>query len=153
MKQILVLIFFLLAAFGVAAVGGQFMPGDWYTGLVKPSWNPPSWVFGPVWTILYMTIAVSGWLVWKQVGFLEGRVAMLVYLVQLVLNGAWSWIFFGLHRPGLAFAEILVLWISIVSLVVLFWRIRPLAGAMLLPYAAWVAFAAVLNGTIWRLNL
>ncbi len=100
-----------------------------------------------------MTIAVSGWLVWKRVGFGEGRVAMLVYLVQLVLNGAWSWIFFGLHRPGLAFAEILVLWVAIVSLVVLFWRIRPLAGAMLLPYAAWVAFAAVLNGTIWRLNL
>ena len=149
---------FLTVAFAPAVIGGQFMPGEWYAALRKPAWNPPGWIFAPVWTALYVLIGISGWLAWREVWerrraqVAAGRTALGLYAVQLVLNGAWSWLFFGLHRPGLAFAEILVLWAAILATIVAFWRVRPFAGALLLPYAAWVSFAAVLNGTLWRMN-
>ena len=140
---------FFAVCFAVAAFGAQFTPGLWYAGLEKPSWNPPSWVFGPVWAALYAMIAMAGWLVWRHTGTLRTP-AMAVYAVQLALNGAWSWLFFGLHRPGLAFAEILVLTVAIAVNVAVFWRLRPLAGALLVPYLAWVTFAAALNFSLWR---
>ncbi len=159
MRSVLVLVLFLVACFAVAAFGGQFAPGAWYAGLAKPAWNPPSWVFAPVWTVLYALMAVAGWLAWRTreparaPGAAPDRaLALGAFALQLVLNGAWSWLFFGLHRPGVAFAEIVALWLAILVTVVLFWRLRPLAGALLLPYLAWVGFAAALNLALWRLN-
>ena len=126
---------------------------DWYPTLAKPAFNPPDWVFGPVWTLLYLMMGVAAFLVWQR-GWHEPavRIALAVFLVQLALNGLWSVLFFGMQAPGLAFAEIVVLWLSIGATVVLFWRVVPIAGKILLPYAAWVGFAAVLNGSIWILN-
>lgn len=124
----------------------------WYVPVVKPPLNPPDWVFGPVWTTLYIMIAVSGWLVWKARGFAGARAAFAAYGMQLALNFAWSLIFFGLHRPGIAFADITLLWCSILATIVLFWRIRPLAGYLLVPYLLWVSFASYLNYMIWHLN-
>lgn len=162
MRSLLVLILFVLICFGVAAFGAQFTPGAWYAALAKPAWNPPSWVFAPVWTALYAMMAVAGWLVWRAGASASGqggaepatvrRAALGFFSLQLALNGAWSWLFFGLHRPGVAFAEIVVLWMAILVTVVLSWRVRALAGALLLPYLAWVAFAAVLNLTLYQMN-
>ncbi len=152
MRSVAVLVMLLVVAFAAAAIGAAFPPGDWYTGLVKPSWNPPSWLFAPVWTVLYVLMAVAAWLVWRQGGASGVRAALFAWAVQLALNAAWSWLFFGLHRPGLAFAELVVLWLAILVTFVLAWRVVPLAGALLLPYLAWVTFAGVLNVTLWRLN-
>jgi tryptophan-rich sensory protein len=152
MKPTLVLVAFFVAAFSAAFVGARFPPGGWYAGLAKPAWTPPNWLFGPVWTALYAMIAVSGWLVWRRAGFEAAGAALALFAVQLALNAAWSWIFFGLHRPGAAFIEIVILWIAILGTVLLFWRVHWLPGALLLPYLAWVAFAAALNWQLWRLN-
>lgn len=133
------------------AFGSQFQPGPWYAQLDKPAWNPPGWVFGPVWTTLYVLMGIAAWLVWDRHGA-AARGALTVFVVQLVFNAAWSWLFFGLQRPGLAFAGIVILWALIVWTVVLFWKARRTAGLLLLPYLAWVTFAAVLNFTIWRMN-
>jgi tryptophan-rich sensory protein len=125
----------------------------WYPTLVKPSFNPPSWVFGPVWTLLYLMMGIAAFLVWQK-GWESGAVkaALALFAIQLIFNGLWSVLFFGMRAPGLAFAEILLLWISIGGTIVLFWRVTPIAGMLLLPYEAWVTFAAVLNGAIWLLN-
>jgi translocator protein len=149
-SSLLVLVGFLVLTFAVAAFGSQFSPGEWYAQLEKPSWNPPNWIFGPVWTILYALMAVAAWLVWH--GGKLVRPALVLYFVQLALNGVWSWLFFGLERPGLAFAEIVVLWLAIAATLAFFWRVRPLAGALLVPYLLWVSFASVLNFTLWRMN-
>jgi translocator protein len=125
----------------------------WYAGLVKPAFNPPNWVFGPVWTLLYVLMGVALFLVIKG-GFTDRRVkaAAGVFIVQLILNGLWSYVFFGLHAPGWALAEITALWASIVLCLILFYRISAAAGGLLIPYLGWVTFAAVLNGSIWVLN-
>jgi translocator protein len=141
---------FVALAFSAAWIGSRFPPGAWYDGLVKPSWNPPSWLFGPVWTVLYLAMAVAAWMVWKRHGWRGPALPM--WCVQLALNAAWSWLFFGLHRPAWAFAEIVVLWLAIAVTLNLFWRIRTTAGWLLVPYLAWVTFAALLNWTLWRLN-
>jgi translocator protein len=133
--------------------GSLFQPGPWYDQLAKPSWNPPSWVFGPVWTVLYVLMGVAAWLVWERYGFRgAARGALALFLVHLLFNAGWSGIFFGAQAPGLAFAWILVLWLMIGALVVLFGRLRRAAGLLLLPYWAWVSFAAVLNFTLWQMN-
>ena len=126
---------------------------DWYPSLVKPSFTPPSWVFGPVWTLLYLMMGTAAFLVWQK-GWENGTVktALALFAIQLILNGLWSVLFFGMRWPGLAFAEILLLWISIGGTIALFWRVAPVAGLLLLPYDAWVTFAVVLNGAIWLLN-
>ena len=125
----------------------------WYPSLAKPSFNPPAWIFGPVWTVLYVMMGVAAFLVWRQGLEAEGvRFALSIFVVQLALNGLWSILFFGLRSPGLAFAEILILWFAIGATVWAFWRVVPPAGALLLPYWAWVSFATALNGSIWSLN-
>lgn len=133
-----------------AAFGGQFAPGAWYAGLAKPSWTPPNWLFGPAWTTLYLLMALAAWKVWIAVRRIDA--ALLLYLVQLVLNALWSWLFFGLRRPDLALAGIVLLWLLILATTVLFWRRDRLAGLLLVPYLAWVGFATALNLAIWRLN-
>lgn len=142
----------LIVSYAAAVVGSQFTPGEWYDRLAKPEWTPPSWLFGPVWTILYAMMGVAAWLVWREAGLAGAKVALGLFIAQLILNGAWSWLFFGLHRPDLALAEILVLWLLILATTGAFWRVRALAGILLLPYLAWVTFAAGLNFEIWRLN-
>jgi len=125
----------------------------WYADLRKPNWTPPSWIFGPVWTTLYVMMGVAAWLVWRKSGFVGAKAAMWLFFLQLLCNAAWSLIFFGLRSPGLAFAEILLLWGLILATALAFWRHSPIAGALLLPYLAWVTFATALNLAIWRLNL
>lgn len=150
--MILGLIGWLVLSFAAAAIGGFFSPGEWYAQLRKPSWNPPSWIFGPVWTVLYAMMAVAAWLVWQRGGFTRQRVALSLFVVQWVFNALWSPIFFGMQRPGLAFLDLVLLWIALMATLAAFWRVRPVAGVLLVPYAAWVTFAGALNFTIWRLN-
>ena len=138
--------------FIAAVIGSQAGPGSWYAALIKPSWNPPNWVFGPVWTYLYVTMALAAWRVWRRGGWTNRRTSLLMYLLQLILNAFWSPIFFGLQQPGFAFVEILLLWAAIVGTLVLFLRVDRLSGILLVPYLAWVSFAAFLNFTLWRLN-
>ena len=126
--------------------------GDWYAALHKPSWNPPPWVFGPAWTFLYITMAVAAWLVWREGGWKAQRRALGLFIVQWFLNALWTPLFFGAHRPGVAFGEIVLLWLAIAATLVAFWRVKKAAGLLLVPYLAWVSFAAALNFTIWRLN-
>jgi tryptophan-rich sensory protein len=146
---------FLAAVAVVAAVGGAATAssvGTWYPALAKPAWTPPSWLFGPVWTALYAAMAVAGWAVWRARGWRQGRGPLVLFALQLLLNAAWSGLFFGLRAPGLALLGIALLWGAILATLVAFWRVRPLAGALLVPYLAWVSFAAALNAAIWRLN-
>ena len=141
-----------LAAGGLGAIATTPEIDAWYQTIEKPSWNPPSFVFGPVWTILYVLMAIAAWLVWQRDGFAKAKVPLTLFAIQLLLNVAWSWIFFHFHQPGWAFVEILVLWLAIVATMVAFFKKTALAGWLMGPYLAWVSFAAVLNFTIWRLN-
>lgn len=125
---------------------------EFYATLAQPAWAPPAAVFGPVWTLLYMAMAVASWLVWRERGFARARGALGLFIAQLVLNALWSWLFFAWHRGALAFADILVLWALIVATIVAFARIRRAAAWLLAPYLAWVTFAALLNYSVWRLN-
>jgi tryptophan-rich sensory protein len=146
---------FLLVTFAAAGIGGWATAAavrDWYPTLAKPSWNPPAAVFGPVWTVLYVCIAVAGFLAWRRVGLSGRPAATALFLTQLALNAAWSVLFFGLRQPGWAFAEVVLLWLAILATTVVFFRIAPWPGGLFVPYLAWVTFAAVLNFTIWRLN-
>lgn len=143
---------FLLLCYGAAAIGAQFTPGAWYAELTKPTWTPPGAVFGPVWTLLYGMMAVAAWLVWRVGGKRGVRGALALFGVQLALNVAWSWLFFGLQRPGAALVDILLLWLAISATILAFWRVRPAAGMLLVPYLVWVSFATALNLQIWRLN-
>lgn len=136
----------------LAGVGGSMFPArDYYRVLETPSWAPPSWLFGPVWTTLYVLMGVAAWLVWMTDDSRK-RSALTAFVVQLVLNFAWSWIFFGMRNPGAALVEILVLLAAIVVTAVLFWRVHRTAGVLLLPYLAWTSFATALNFSIWSLN-
>jgi len=142
----------MVACFAASAIGAFFMPGEWYAQLLKPAWNPPNWIFGPVWTALYILMAVAAWKIWRHGGFGAQRRPLSLFLVQLALNAAWSPIFFGLQEPGFAFAEILTLWVAIVGTIMAFRRVDRWAAGLLVPYLAWVTFASVLNFTLWRLN-
>lgn len=153
MRTWLGLVGFLVVVFVAASFGAIFQPGSWYAGLAKPPFNPPSWVFGPVWTVLYVLMAVAAWLIWKDRGSVVAAAAPLAaWLTQLVLNALWSWLFFGLHRMDLALVDIVALWFAIVVTIALFWRVLHAAAWLLVPYLAWVSFAMVLNGALWRLN-
>lgn len=153
-RQMVGLAVWLLVSFAAAAVGAiaSVEAKSFYGELVRPSWGPPSSVFGPVWTVLYTLMGVAAWLVWRRGGFAANRRALALFLLQLALNALWSWLFFSWHRGAWAFADILLLWALIVVTVVSFWRTRVLAGALLVPYLSWVSFAAVLNYSVWQLN-
>jgi len=124
----------------------------WYVALAKPSWTPPSWLFGPVWTVLYLLMGLAAWLVWRKGGFAAATAPLALFLVQLALNTTWPILFFGLRRPGLAFGEIVLLWCFILATTIAFWCRRPAAAYLMLPYLGWVSFALALNLSIWRLN-
>jgi tryptophan-rich sensory protein len=146
------LIAWVLAALAAGWIGSLFPPGVWYESLAKPEWTPPGFIFAPVWTVLYILMGVAAWLVWRRNGFAAARLALTIFIGQLLLNTLWSFLFFGAHRPDLAFLEIVVLWVAILITTILFWRKTPIAGILLLPYLAWVGFASFLNLAIWQLN-
>lgn len=134
----------------LAAVGIQ--PGEWYNQLNRPSWTPPNWVFGPVWTALYLMMGIAAWIIWLQPAGAPRRQALAAFFVQLVFNAAWTPLFFGLKMPGLALVDIVLMWLAIAITIILFWRIRPAAGMLLVPYLAWVSYATTLNAGFWYLN-
>ena len=145
----------LVLVFAVAGIGGAVTTTSvdtWYRTLAKPPINPPDWIFGPVWTALYVMMAVAAALVWRRGAGRDRRVAMSCFFAQLALNLGWSCLFFGLHLVGAAFAWIILLWVAIAGTMTSFWRIERWAALLLLPYLAWVGFAALLNFLIWRLN-
>ncbi len=142
----------LVLVVAAAATGGAFPPGEWYAGLAKPSFNPPNWVFGPAWTYLYLTMAIAAWLVWLWRDRPRAGLALGFYLSTLLLNALWMPLFFGVHWMGIAFAEIVLLDVCIVACIVLFWPVSRVASLLMVPYAAWVTFAATLNFWLWRLN-
>ena len=144
--------FWLAVTFAAAWIGSRFQPGDWYAGLIKPALTPPAWVFGPVWTLLYVMMATAAWLVWRMDSLANAIVPLGLFLGQLALNALWSYLFFGLQRPGLAFLDIVALWLAILATLISFWRSNPSAGLLLLPYLLWVSFATYLNFQFWRLN-
>ena len=148
----LTLLPFVIAVLAAASTGAVFKPGDWYRTLRKPGFTPPDWVFPAAWSVMYMMIAVSGWLVWETAEPGARLWPMAIFALHLILNAAWSWIFFGLRRMGWALVEVAALWLSLVVMIVVFWPINSLAGLLLLPYLAWASFAGVLNAAILRLN-
>jgi len=150
------LVVFIVVCIGAGGLGSIATTPEiegWYKTIAKPSWNPPGWIFGPVWTTLYIMMAIAVWLVWKHAGFKAAKLPLVLFGVQLLLNIAWSWIFFGMHQPGWAFAEIIVLWLAITATTILFFKKSKIAGGLMVPYLAWVSFASVLNFTIWRMNV
>lgn len=150
----LVLLGFLAASFAVSALGGLATANSittWYPTLAKPSFNPPNWLFGPVWSVLYIMIAVAGWRVWRRVGFTDKR-AFAAFGVQLALNLSWPVLFFGLRSLGLALAGLVLLWISIIVTLLMFWRHDRVGALLFVPYLIWVSFAGALNAAIWSLN-
>lgn len=144
------LVGFLALMFGAGFFGAQFRPGAWYAALAKPSWTPPNWLFGPVWTALYVAIAMAGWLVWRRT--VRMQAALGCWIAQWVLNAVWSWLFFGLHQPGWALVEILVLLGTIIGFVVTAWPVSRGAALLFVPYGLWVTFATALNAAVWHLN-
>lgn len=136
----------------VAGFGGMFSPGEWYAGLQKPDFTPPNWVFGPAWTTLYTLMAVAAWLVWRARRITDVWPALAMFLVQLALNGAWSALFFGAQWPEAALVDLIALDLAVAVTVVLFWRVRRLAGVLLIPYLLWIGYATALNYGIWVLN-
>lgn len=154
-KQILGLLGWLCICFAAAALGAvaSVQAGAFYQSLARPHWAPPGWLFGPVWTVLYILMAISAWLVWRERGFRKAGGALTLFLFQLSVNALWTWLFFVWHRGGLALAEILLLWLLILATARMFWRHSRVAGALLLPYWAWVSFASALTWAVWRGNL
>ena len=151
-RDVLGLVAFVLLCFGTAALARSATVAsvrEWYPALRKPPWTPPNWLFGPVWTLLYGMMAIAGWLAWRDE---RTKATTLVFLLQLLLNGAWTWIFFGARRPALAFACIVALWLSILGTIAASWKISRMAVVLLVPYLAWVTFAAALNLSVARLN-
>lgn len=149
------LVFFLGLCLIVSALGGIVTAtsvGTWYQGLARPPFNPPDWVFAPVWSALYLLMALAAWRVWKIAGVAGARFELGMFAIQLALNLGWSVVFFGLRQPGWAFGEMIVLFAAIVATLILFWRRDRLAGGLMTPYVAWVGFALYLNGAIWWLN-
>jgi len=151
-RQALALAAWFVLCFAASATAVFVSTGGWYAGLHKPPWNPPPWIFGPAWTLLYVMMAVAAWLVWREGGWKARRLALVFFLIQWLLNALWTPLFFGMHRSGLAFADIIVLWLALAVTLRLFWQASKLAGVLLVPYLAWISFAAALNNAIWRMN-
>lgn len=149
MAGVLMLAVLVVITFCAALSGLIVPPGEWYDSLQKPAWNPPAWIFGPVWTVLYLTMAVAAWLAWRKAK--SGRV-LVPYFIQLALNAAWTPVFFALRQPGWAMAVIVALWLAILLTIRAFRQASPVSAWLMLPYLLWVTFAAVLNFTLWRMN-
>ncbi len=149
------LIFSLIIPLSVGAVAGMFTSQSvptWYASLNKPSFSPPNWVFGPVWTTLYILLGISFFLIWKENPSKQRNLAITVFAIQMLLNFAWSFIFFYFHLIGAALIEIILLWISIVAMIYLYYKIKPIAAFMNIPYLLWVSFASILNAGYYFLN-
>ena len=144
------LVTWLAISFVPALIGFRFPAPEYYARLQKPSWAPPGWLFGPVWSVLYALMGIAAWLVAARGG--SSRTALVLWSAQLGLNATWTPVFFGLRAPGLALVNIVLLWLALVGTVSAFLSRRPLAGALLIPYLAWVSFATALNFAIWRRN-
>ncbi len=153
-KQLSGLLGWLLIVFIAAVLGSlaSTQAGDFYTLLELPAWAPPAKVFGPVWSVLYLLIAISAWIAWRERGLSGARTAFTLFFSQLFLNSLWTWLFFAWQLGALAFVEIIILWGLIICTAVSFWRIKPLAGILLFPYLGWVTFAAALAFSAWRRN-
>lgn len=149
MTDWLPLLGFFAACLATALAGALFPPGAWYERLEKPWWRPPNWVFGPAWTTLFIMIAISGWLAWREAGF---GLAMVIYGVQLVLNFLWSAFFFGMRRPDLALYDLMLLWLSILGCIFVFAPLSTTATWLMVLYLCWVSFAGWLNFTMLKLN-
>ncbi len=153
-RQVLALVAWLLVSYSAGALGAiaSTNADTFYVQLTRPGWAPPSWLFGPVWTFLYTLMGIAAWLVWRERGFRGAQPALALFLVHLVFNALWSWLFFAWQRGALAFAEIIILLLLIVATIAAFWRVKPLAAALLVPYLLWVAYAAALTYALWRAN-
>jgi translocator protein len=155
MRNLLALVVFIVVCLGVAwvsALATRPAIGTWYAGLAKPSWTPPNWLFAPVWTALYLAMAVAGWLVWKSAGAAERQAALAIFAAQLALNFLWSPLFFGLHRVGWAMADLAFLWAAISGFVFAAWPASRVASILFVPYWLWVSYAGALNFAVWRMN-
>ncbi len=150
MKSAIALGVFLVCAFLAAGTGYFFPPAEWYAGLQKPFFNPPNWIFGPVWTTLYVLMSVAAWMVWQRTGWRHRAIHL--WFVQIALNALWTPLFFGLHWLGVAMIEMAVLWVFILLTLLAFRKVSKPAAWMMVPYLAWVSFAWVLNAALWRLN-
>lgn len=148
------LLAWLLLTFATAALGGlaSANAGPFYTALIRPTWAPPGWLFAPVWTLLYAMMGVSAWLVWRKHGWVRAQTALFVFILQLLLNALWTWVFFVWQQGGWALAEIVLLWLLIATTLRLFWPISRWAAVLLIPYLAWVSFACVLTLAVWQRN-
>lgn len=149
MKQWQSLVIFVLLVAAAAVLGGLSAPDAWYASLQKPSFNPPGWIFGPAWTLLYVLMAVAAWRVYRAAGFGLG---IGLWLLQLMVNALWSPLFFAMHRIDLALLDIIVLDILVIATIAVFLRTDRIAGWLMLPYLGWIAFATALNVAIWQLN-
>jgi len=147
-----ILIGWIFISFLPAFVGGFFKPGSWYLEIVKPEWTPPSWIFGPVWFFLYFCMGVAAFLIWESKKNKKIKLPMTIFVLQLILNALWSWIFFGMNNLLYSIIEIIILLSMIVLTIILFYRINKKAGMILIPYLLWVGFATILNYNIWLLN-
>jgi tryptophan-rich sensory protein len=154
LKQIVGILGWLVTAFAAAGIGSvaSIDAGVFYSNLNQPGWAPPPSVFGPVWTVLYTLMGVAAWLIWRDGGFRVHRAALCLFFIQLVANALWSWLFFAWRLGGWAFVDIMALWALLGATIGTFWRVRPVAGALLIPYLIWVTFAAFLNYSLWRIN-
>ena len=153
-RQLAGLVGWLAVTFAAAAVGAlaSVNAGAFYQQLERPAWAPPAALFGPIWTLLYVLMGIAAWLVWRQAGFRRARVALTLFLVQLAVNALWTWLFFVWRLGALAFVESLALGALVLLTVIAFWRIRPVAGMLLMPYLAWVTYAAALTLAVWQRN-
>lgn len=155
-KNVTGLLFWVGICYLVAWTGALVSPGmgssEWYQSLNKPAWNPPDWVFGPVWTLLYTLMGIAAWHIWRTYGFKNARPALVMFLIQLLLNGLWSQLFFGMESPGWAFVEIFFLLGAIIVTTILFFRKSSFSGWLMIPYVLWTTFATFLNGVIWLMN-
>jgi len=152
--QILGLAGWLAASFIAGGIGGfaSVNAAGFYGALVQPSWAPPPWLFGPVWSVLFVMMGVAAWLVWREHGFGGASAALKLFVAQLVANALWTWLFFAWRLGAIALAEIAVLWVLVAATMLSFWRLNRVAALLLVPYLAWVSFAAALNFSLWRLN-
>lgn len=154
LQQALGFMAWIAVSFTASAIGAvaSIQAKSFYSQLVQPAWAPPPEVFAPVWTVLYALMGISAWLAWRSAGFRHARRAFTFFILQLALNSLWSWLFFAWHLGVLAFVEVIILWLSILATLIYFWRVRPLAGVLLIPYLCWVGFATALNYSLWQLN-